>query len=119
MNMTSLQITWRGIAQSPALEADIRERAAKLAQFHDRITRCRVVVELPERHKHQGRQFVVRLDVTVPGAEIAVNHAQAEDAHLAVREAFDAARRQLQDVARVQRGDVKTHRTEATGRRAT
>ena len=47
MNNT-VQITWRGITQSPALDADIREKAAKLAQFHDRINRCRVVLEQAE-----------------------------------------------------------------------
>ena len=94
-----LQITWRGIAQSPALDAAIRCKVAKLQRFNDRITRCRVVVELGDRHKNHGKQFAVRVNLTLPGGEITVNHDQDEDVHVAVRDAFDAARRQLQDFA--------------------
>lgn len=101
-----LQITWRGIARSEALEAAIREKAAKLDKFYDRIRSCRVVVGLPGRHKRRGKQFVVRLDLTVPGAEIAINRDHDEDVHVALRDAFDAARRKLQDLARAQRGAV-------------
>jgi ribosome-associated translation inhibitor RaiA len=104
-----LQITWRGIARSEALDAAIRDRAAKLQQFHDGIMRCKVVLELPGRHKHQGRQFVVRVELKLPGGEIAVNRDHDEDVHVALRDAFDAARRKLQDFAREQRGEVKTH----------
>lgn len=94
-----LQITLRGLAHSPALEAAIREKAAKLRQFYDPLTRCRVVVELPARHKRQGREFVVRLELKVPGGEIAINGAHDEDVHVALRDAFDAARRKLQEQA--------------------
>jgi len=104
-----LQITFRGLPHSDALETAIRERAVKLDRFHPRITSCRVVVELAGRHQQQGKQFVVRLDIGVPGAEIAVNRDHAEDAMVAVRDAFDAARRKLEDHAREQRGDVKHH----------
>lgn len=104
-----LQITLRGLAHSQGLEAAIREKAAKLKLFHDRITRCRVVVELPARHQRQGREFVVRLDLTVPGDEIAITGEHHEDLQVALRDAFDAARRKLQDQLRVQRGDVKAH----------
>lgn len=92
-----LQITLRGLAHSQALQTAIREKAAKLQQFHERITSCRVVVELPARHKQQGREFVVRLDLKVPGGEIAVHSDHHEDVWVALRDAFDAARRRLQD----------------------
>jgi len=104
-----LQITFRGLPHSDALETAIRERAVKLDRFHPRITSCRVVIEQAGRHQQQGKQFVVRLDIGVPGAEIAVNRDHAEDAMVAVRDAFDAARRKLEDHAREQRGDVKHH----------
>ena len=100
-----LQITLRNIAKSKAVEAAIRRRAGKLDRFHRRIVSCRVVVEIPSRHKQQGKEFVVRLDIKVPGAEIAVNRDHSEDAFVAVRDAFDAARRQLEDHARRKRGD--------------
>ena len=104
-----LQITLRNLSHSDALDALIRERAEKLNSFHPRISRCRVTVELAG-HQSQGKQFIVRLSVKVPGAEIAVDRQHGEDAHAAVRDAFDAARRQLEDHIRLQRGDVKLHR---------
>lgn len=111
---TAMQITFRHMEPSAALEERIRERAADLGRFYDRIVRCRVVVEAPHHHHHQGALYHVSIDLTVPGAEIVVNRESAaehahEDAHIAVRDAFDAARRRLEDYARRQRGDVKSH----------
>jgi ribosomal subunit interface protein len=102
-----IQITFRGMANSAALEAAIRERAAKLDRFHHHVMSCRAVIEEEARHKSQGKLFVVRLDIKVAGGEVAVNREHSEDAFVAVRDAFDAARRQLEDLARRQRGDVK------------
>ena len=98
-----LQITFRGLPHSDALETAIRERAVKLDRFHPRITSCRVVVEQAGRHQQQGKQFVVRLDIGVHDELL------AQDAMVAVRDDFDAARRKLEDHAREQRGDVKHH----------
>lgn len=103
-----IQITFHGLAHSPALEAAIRERAAKLDRFHPHVMSCRAVVEEVARHKNQGKEFAVRLDIKVAGGEVAVNRERNEDAFVAVRDAFDAARRQLEDLARRQRGDVKS-----------
>lgn len=104
-----LQITIRGIEHSDALETHIRDKAEKLDEFFDRIMSCRVVVEVPHKHHNQGKQFNVRIDVSVPGSEIVVNRDHAEDVYVALRDAFDAAKRQLEDYARKIRGDVKTH----------
>ncbi len=109
MMQTDLQITVRDMEHSPALEERIREKVKKLEQVYPRIMGCRVVLEAPHRHKHQGKQFIVRLDVTVPGKVIVVNHDHHEDAYVALRDAFNAARRQLEEYGRIQRGDVKTH----------
>ena len=98
-----LQITLRGVAQSRAVEDAIRDKVGKLEEFHPRITSCRVVVEVPGRHRHQGKEFVVTVDLKVPGAEIVVNHDHDEDVFVALRDAFEAARRQLEDHARRQR----------------
>lgn len=111
-----LQITFHGIDRSAAIEAAIREKAAKLEQFHHRIMSCAVVVEVPGRHKQKGKEFVVRIDLKVPGGEIVVNHDHHEDVYVAVRDAFDAARRKLEDALRRQRGEVKTHEPEFAGR---
>jgi ribosome-associated translation inhibitor RaiA len=70
---------------------------------------CRVVLELAGRHQHQGKEFVARIDLKVPGSEIVVTHQHAEDPLVALRDAFDALRRRLEDYARTQRGDVKHH----------
>ncbi len=110
-----LQIVMRDIPHSDAVEADIRSRAVKLDQFYHDIMRCRVVVELAGKHKHQGKPFGVRIDLTVPGAEIVVDRQHDEDLYVALRDAFDAARRKLEDFARKQRGDVKNHVPESRG----
>jgi len=94
----SLQITFRNIPHSDALEADIREKAAKLDQFYEKIMACRVMVEAPHSHHHK---LVVKRGPK--------EHHAHEDPYVAVRDAFDAARRQLQDFARKQRGKVKSH----------
>jgi ribosomal subunit interface protein len=91
---------------SPATEALIRERVAKLERFHDRITGCRVVVEAHHRHQRKGRIYHVRVDLTVPGHEIVAGREQDqdhshEDIKVAVGDAFDAARRQLEDHVRL------------------
>jgi len=111
-----LQITFRNFPRSEAVETRIREKAAKLEEFHPRITSCRVVVELRDRHHHQGKQFTVRLDIRVPGHELAIDSDHDEDIYVAVRDAFDAAARKLEDVVRTMRGDVKVHETPQHGR---
>ena len=104
-----IQVTFHGMKHSAALEQAIRERAAKLEHFHPHLVSCRAVVEEAARHKQQGREFVVRLDITVADGEVAINRDRSEDPFVAVRDAFDAARRQLEDHARRRRGEVKSH----------
>lgn len=109
-----LQVTFRNMDPSAAIEANIQEKANKLDAFYDRIMGCRVVVEAPHRHHHKGKLYHVRIDMTVPGDELVINrepsrHAAHEDVYVAIRDAFGAARRKLQDYARRQRGLVKIH----------
>jgi cold shock CspA family protein/ribosome-associated translation inhibitor RaiA len=116
-----LQVSFRGMPRSAAIETDIREKAAKLEEFYDRITSVRVVVETPHRQHRQGKLFHVRIDVRVPGREIVVSrepaqHHAYEDVYVAIRDAFDAARRQIEDYAREMRGTVKTHEPLPEGR---
>ncbi len=99
-----LQITFRGMSSSEALSEHIRDHAEKLEQFFDGIVGCHVVVEEPHRHKQQGKHFHVRVDLHVPGREIVVGkdveeRRANEDAYVAVSDAFEAARRQLQHYA--------------------
>lgn len=111
-----VQITWRGLPQSDALEEDIRAKAAKLARFADKIISCRVLVESSYRRHHQGNLYHIRIDMEVPDSRIIVTRAPDqdhahEDIYVAVRDAFDAARRQLQDYVNRRRGKVKLHST--------
>lgn len=110
-----LQITIRDIEQSEALGTHIRRKAKKLDEFFNHIMSCRVVVEMPHKHQQQGKQFSVRIDVGVAGGgEIVVNRDQAEDVYVALRDAFDAAKRQVQEYARKLRGNVKKHEAKRT-----
>jgi ribosomal subunit interface protein len=104
-----LQITTRNMQHSDALETHIRDKVAKLAEFHPRITSCRVTAEEFAKHRHQGRQFRVRIDVRVPQHEIVATRDHDEDVYVALRDAFDAAKRQIEEVVRESRGDVKQH----------
>lgn len=105
-----LEIAFRGMPVSPALDAAIRRWVARLGRVHPRIQRCHVWVDLPHhRHRH-GDRFQVKVVVAVPGGEIAAAHEPGHsNVYLAVSDAFAAARRRLQDQARIQRGDIKRH----------
>jgi ribosomal subunit interface protein len=115
-----LQITFRDVPPSQAVEANIRKKAARLERFSDHIMACRVAVETPHRHHRQGKLFNVRVDVTVPGGELVTSRAPAEhhaheDVYVAIRDAFDAAVRQLEDYVRRHRGQTKIHVPPAHG----
>jgi len=116
-----LQIAFRHMDPSPAVEAHIRERAEALDRFFAKIMACRVVVEASTHRQHQGNLYHVRVDLTVPGREIVVKrdppaHHAHEDVLVAVRDAFDAARRQLEDYVRTMRGNTKAHEAPGHGR---
>lgn len=109
---TPLQITFRDMEPSAAVEARVRDHASKLDELFDGILSCRVVVEMRHRRHHKGRLFHVGIDLTMPGAELVVSrdpdedHAR-EDVYVAIRDAFDAARRRLSHQVQKMRGEVK------------
>ena len=109
-----LQITFRQMEPSPALETRVRELAQRLDRFSSQIMSCHVVIEAPHRHQHQGKLYEVRVDLTVPGSEIVASKQHSErhsheDVHVALRDAFRAVRRQLENYERERRQDVKHH----------
>jgi cold shock CspA family protein len=134
------------MAPSEVVEAHIRQAAEKLDMFCDDIMHCRVLVEIPHQHHRKGKLYHVRIDLTVPGAEFVIKRepklitdrplrfpkapddvqleesrepskfAAHEDIQLSIRDAFDAARRKLQDYARRRRGVVKMHEGAAHAR---
>ena len=127
MTTRPVQISFRNMGASPALEAEVRARVEWLESFSPAITGCRVVLEIPHRHRRSGRPLHVRIELSLAGEAVIVTHepasdttvrsasrksdeaaARHKDAYVAIHEAFDVARRRLEDVGRRQRGDVKT-----------
>lgn len=127
-----LQIAYRNMKPSEAVDTRIREEVTKLETFYSGIIHCRVMVEIPHRHQRKGDLYHVRIDMTVPGAELVVKrepslhtalrqvnsdeesksdeaHAAHKDIFVVIRDAFKEARRQLQDFARKERGHTKLH----------
>ncbi|MFN0305643.1 MAG: HPF/RaiA family ribosome-associated protein [Burkholderiales bacterium] len=104
-----VQITFRHMAPSEAIEGAIREKATKLEKVHPHVMSCRVVVESIAAHKLQGKLYSLHIDLKVPGHEIAITRDRDEDIYVALRDAFDAAKRKLEEHVRLQRGDVKAH----------
>jgi cold shock CspA family protein/ribosome-associated translation inhibitor RaiA len=111
-----LQVSFRHMEHSDAIEAIVRQKAAMLDKFAGHIMGCRVVVEPAGKHHEHGNLYAVRIDLTVPGEEIAVTHEPAlhtayGDIRVALRDAFDSARRKLEDYVRRRRGFVKALET--------
>jgi len=127
-----LQITFRNMRHSIAVASRVRAEVAKLDRCFNRITSCHVVVEAPHRHHRYGGPFHLRIILSVPLTEIVVEHTPSlhstlarmdtakwlkhletgeayKEINVAIREAFRAARRRLEDYARCLRGDVKVH----------
>jgi ribosome-associated translation inhibitor RaiA len=105
-----LQIHLLDMERSPAVETRIRRWADRLSRYSEDIQNCQVWVESPHGHHRKGDLYGVRLRLTVPGEEIAVElQPSEEDVHVAIRKGFEAARRKLQDYERQRRGQVKAH----------
>lgn len=91
----AVDVRFLGLAPSEAVDNAARDKAARLDKFCRDLMACRVTIELLHKHKLQGRPIDVRIDVRVPGHELVVDHAQDEDVYVALRDAFDGIRRQL------------------------
>ncbi len=107
-----VQITFRHMESSDAVETRVRELADHLGVFSDKIVSCRVVVDSPHRHHHQGKVFNVKVQLAMPGEDVVVdmerpdrdNH---EDVYVVIRDAFDAAKRQVKQRMSLLRNEVK------------
>jgi cold shock CspA family protein/ribosome-associated translation inhibitor RaiA len=111
-----IQIVFRQMRSSPAIRSRVLLLAEQLERFEPRLIRCRVVVEVPHRHNRQGRRYHIRIELTVPGRRtLVVNRnpsrlhppASHEDIWVALQDAFDAAKKKLEENVRVRRGLVK------------
>lgn len=108
------QINFQNLPECESVASVVRERVSRLEKICPRIIGCRVVVAMPHRHHHKGKLYHVRVDVSLPGTELVVNrnpdqHASHHDVYVAIRDAFDATRRRVQNFLREQRGNVKHH----------
>jgi len=109
-----LKVSFLHMSRSAALAQRIQDLAQRLERFSANITKCQVTVSLPHKHKGQGNLFAIRVDLDVPGAAFSIlhthrNHHRHEDPGIALKDAFQAARRKLQDYERKRRLDVKAH----------
>lgn len=116
-----LQITFHNIDRSEAVEARVQDRVQRLEKYYDGIIACRVTVEAPHKHHHQGNRYHVRVSLAVPDAELVTSrepdeHHSYTDVYVAIRDAFDSMQRQLEEYVRRRRGDVKAHATPPHGR---
>jgi cold shock CspA family protein len=118
---TEPQVSFDDLPVDEAVRDAALEHIAQLERLYDRITGCHVVVAQPHRHHREGRLYSVRVDLVVPGGEIVVNRDQHrdhahEDVFVALRDAFLATRRRLEDHVRRLRGAEKAHAPRARGR---
>jgi ribosomal subunit interface protein len=116
-----VQIVFQKMHPSQAVQDDIKERASKLSRYCNRIMNCHVLVEIVNRHHHQGNLFHVCIDLHVPNMKLVVsrctteNHAH-EDIYVALRDAFCALKRKLQNFTLKQKGKKKHHDVAPHGR---
>jgi ribosome-associated translation inhibitor RaiA len=99
----ALQVRFLGMAPSESVETLVRAKADKLDLFCADIISCRVTVEQTHKHQQKGRPFAVRLDLTMPGHELSVDRVENEDVYVALRDAFEGMKRQVEDVVQRQR----------------
>jgi cold shock CspA family protein len=117
-----VQISFHNLDRIDVVEDRIRREAAQLEEFCKCIMSCRVVVDVPHLHHRKGNACQVRLDIKVPGEEIAIVQAPAqhdplyENLNAAVRDAFNSAARKLEEHVRRQRCAVKHHAGPTHGR---
>lgn len=113
---STLKITARDFALTPSLETEIRERVAKLERFCSDIIDCEVAIEAPVGHHQKGGPYKVRIDLQVKGAELAISNQSAEQLQIAIRDAFEAARRKLEDHSRRMQRETKRHDSQPIAR---
>jgi len=99
-----LQISSRKLSLSSSTIEVIKHKVQKLELFFDKIIACRIMVETPHRHKNHGSLYNVTIDISIPGGELVVKREANEDMLVAVRDAFEAARRQIAQHSKKRKG---------------
>ena len=109
-----VQVSFKNMKHSAAIEEYSRQQCEKLDKYFSGIQSCRVTIEIPHKRHEKGNLFQVRIDMTVPGAELVVETKLAkylgyENLQAVLNDSFDMAKRRLEDYARKKRGLVKMH----------
>lgn len=113
--MLPVDISYRFVEKTDALEQLIYEKIGKLEEVCDHIMGCHVAVEKNHDNPSSGSPYRVRIDLTVPPShELAVSKSpdrgvQYQSLESVIRDTFEAARRQLVELVQRQRNEVKTH----------
>lgn len=108
-----IEVAFHNLDHSNAIEANARTHAEKLGTYFDHILNCNVTIET-HHHQHKGNIYHVSINLGVPNAELIANrdpsenHAH-EDVYVAIRDAFDAIKRQLKEYKAKRRGEIKSH----------
>lgn len=102
-----VSITAPNFTLPASAEKLIRKRCKRLERIHPRMIHLTVVIEGPGGHHRRGGPFDVRIRIGVPGEDLVIDRQDDEDLLVAVAQAFDAARRRLEDHVRLERGQVK------------
>lgn len=109
------EITYRHLEKTTAIHNLVEEKIAKLEQFCDYMNSCRVVIEKDNDHPSSGSPYRVSIDITIPhNREIAVVESpdtgkQYPPLEAVIRDAFEAARRQVVSLSTEQQGKRKMH----------
>ena len=98
----AVDVLYRDLDYSPALNETITKKLEKLNRFSDQIMHSRVVLDAPHNHKHKGKQFRASIEIDIKGHPIAVTQ-DNESIHVAVRDAFNSAERKVKQITARQR----------------
>ena len=108
-----MTLTFRHIDHSRALEDRARKLGARLERFSQRITQCHMTFEGPGNGSNAGAPYLVKIDLIVPGAQIHADSLDVDggghnDIYRAMHDAFNNAKRQLQDLHRDRSRSVRS-----------
>ncbi|MEO7163874.1 MAG: HPF/RaiA family ribosome-associated protein, partial [Bdellovibrionia bacterium] len=109
-----LRLTFKNLDPSNAVASHVRELLDRLAKFYPRIVSCLVIIEVPHRNHQKGNLFLIHIILNIPGGELAIKQHQKlavanQDIYVAIHEAFDRAKRGLDEHNQIQNRQIKKH----------
>jgi ribosome-associated translation inhibitor RaiA len=115
---SSINITFRHLDHSGAVADRARKLGSRLQRFNERILESRMTIERSGNPSDGAAPYLVKIDLTVPGAHIhadsrGIDGAGHKDIYLALRDAFNNAKRQLLDLHRDQSGSARSLRPQS------